>query len=91
MPLAAVRIAKSIKAAYLLRRRAPSPTPSKIRQINFLRNGELFRPKPTLLIQANLWRAERPLVCDWNHMIKPCLLSLLLCQKVFLAFDLAES
>lgn len=41
-----------------------SPPPPKIRQINFLRNRELLHLKPPLLIQANLWRAERPLVCD---------------------------
>lgn len=60
IPLAALRISKAIKAAYLLRRRAPSPHPSKIRLINFLRNWEFFHPKPTLLTQTNLWRAERP-------------------------------
>lgn len=96
MPLAAVRVSKTVKAAYLLRRRALSPPvpvpvpatpqPPQIRQINFLRNRELFHPKLMLLTQANLWRAERPLVCDWNHMIKPCLLSVLLCQKVCLGF-----
>lgn len=60
IPLAALRISKAIKAAYLLRRRAPSPHPSKIRLISFPRNWEFFHLKPTLLTQTNLWRAERP-------------------------------